>query len=114
MTIYANERQPTFMARPLKIGERIWYPVSWERKLLDDDDEIFTSSWNVPAGFTVVAQREDVICLDENGVTLTKCNMALIEASQLFDDAQYIENEITVSDGETRKNGFYLKVKDFT
>lgn len=114
MAFYANPKQPFFMERPLKLGERIWYAVSWDRKLLDPTDETISGAWNVPVGYSVVEQRHGVVCEDSEGNRFNNCSMVLLETTLTDEQTDYIECQISVSDGEIRKNGFYLTVKDFT
>ena len=114
MALVHSGKTPPFFVDPIRPNERKWYFGSWSRQLADTET-INSSSWSVPAGFTIISEMVDISCQDDsnNGVIVDKCNGLLID-STLSSGEHYVSNTVTTSDGETLTIGFFIRARDFT
>lgn len=85
--------------------DTIW--VSWNDRL--GNQEIATSEWLVPEGWTVVRHIKNKIFSNEQGETFPKSNLVTLSTTHQ-NGVHHIVNRITTDQGNQLDRGFYVQV----
>ena len=84
----------------------VWF--AWDDKL--NGATITNSEWTLPTGFSLISEQQDASVTDEDGVTYSNANGAMISTT-LTSGRQIVANKVTLSDGRVYERSCRFRLK---